>query len=255
MRDDPISYFDAILKPVGGIALLLVLFKYMPVGPAPGKVLIWAVACAVTSGAIWTALVHLSQKGRFPILRRSTGMFGGNGKEPNGPESLILTLVMFGPLTLAAVHLTSAHRDEYPLSAFIGYLVGTAVGMFGFYGGRVREHVLELKYGYLKRETWLAFWWAVLLAIPGFVGFHTGLLIAGGLAAQNVQLLATQILLVVSIVWSTITGFVALVRGDEHENVRGMWAGAFLVLASLSALLVRAPADLFAWISDVLNPL
>ena len=209
----------------------------------------------MASGALWAGLVHLSQKGRFPVLRESTGQFGGNGKEPNGLESLIWTVIVFGPLTLAAFYLTSHHRADNPSTAYVGYLVGTALGAFTFYGCRVRERVLKRGYSYFKRETWLVFYWAVLLAIPGFVGQQTGLLVHGGPETISVQRMLTQSLFVIAVLWTTVTGFVALVPGDEHQNVRGMWAGGFLVFASLAALLIMEPADLFSLVSDIVSPL
>lgn len=252
---DPVSIFEGVTKPISGAILLAMLFKLMPNGPSPGKVLVWSLACAIASGGLWAGLVHLSQKGLLPVLRKSTGLFGGNGREPNGWESLIWTVIVFGPITCAAIYLTSEHRAGNPLASFLGFLVGTAVGAFAFYGGGVRAKFLKRNCPYFKRETWLGFWWAVLLAVPGFLGHEIGLVIHEGSDAISIPRMLTQMLLVIIVLWSAVTAFVAIVRGDEHENVRGMWAGGFLDLAFLSALLIVQPADLWSWLLKIVSPL
>jgi hypothetical protein len=251
LPDTPINLLDGIIRAVGGLVLLGVLFRFMPTWPAPGTVLVWAVVCSVASGALWVGLVHLCQKNMIPILRKSIGLFGGDRKEPNGVESLIWTVVVFGPLTLAAFYLTSNDRADHSISAFIGYFVGTALGAFVFYGYGFRDRILSRNYSYFKRETWLVFLWVVLLAVSGFVGHQIGLVAHGGWPALSFQRTLTQIILVVTLVWSVVTGFVALIPGKEHENVRGLWAGGFLALGSLTALLVVQPADLFHWLRSV----
>ena len=255
MPDDPISLGEGILKPIGALGALVALFKYMPTGSSPGKLVVWAIVCSLASGGIWAGVVHLSQRGKLPLLRKSTGFFGGNGKEPNGPESLIFTLVVFGPLTLAAMYLTSHLRGVYPLPGFVGYFAGTAVGAFAFYGGRIRDRVLKRTYSYFKRETWLVFWWAALLATCGFVGRQTALTLSYGIHAISLSTLGTQIALVVGILCISVTAFVALFSSDEYEKERGMFAGGFLALASLMALLVKDPTDLLSWARDILTPL
>jgi hypothetical protein len=252
MANDPFSVYEGIIRPVIALALLVSLYTYMPSGaPSLENVLLWAIVCSIISGGLWAGLVYLSQKRIIPVLRQSTGLFGGNGKEPDGFESLIWTVIVFGPLIIAAIRLTSQQRADHPISAFLGYLVGTAVGASIFYGCRIRDRFLKRQYSYFKQETWLVFWWAVLLAILGFAGYQIGLVVHGGPDALNVKLLLTQIIIMVVPLWSLVTLFVALIPGEKHENVRGLWAGASLALWSLAAL-VTEPSDVWSWLKHLI---
>lgn len=243
----PMDWLTGMLEIVAGVSVL----RYVPTTISFATILVWALICALISGSLWAFLVRISPK--IPILRKSTGFFGGNNKEPNGAESFIFSVVVFAPLTFAAMHLERSASALQSVAPYCGYLVGTAIGAFAFYGGQVRNRILRREYGYIIREVLLAWAWAALLAVPAVIGYETGMALTAGTGSISVQRMLTRAIFIIFGVSLPVSGFVTLIPGDEHEDTRGMLAGGFLVWVSLGALLIKSPSSLFEWLRGLLQ--
>src|SRR5688572_10666842 len=76
------------------------IIRSLPTAALLTNVLTVSIGCSVASGISWAVLVNMSRS--LPLLRPSVVMTGDTGGEPNGKESIIWSLIVFGPVIFAA---------------------------------------------------------------------------------------------------------------------------------------------------------
>jgi hypothetical protein len=248
----PLDLLNGALQIFGGLYLLKKLFQHLPKSISIPNTLIWALVCSIVSGTGWAALVRYGRQLR--VFENSTGIFGGIGKEPSTVlESCVFALVMFVPLTLVATYLERRSGSTVPTAAPMGFIFGVMLGSSLFYAGHVRDRVLAHHYSHAIREVQIAWMWVGLLAIFGFAGYEIGHGIVLGFRRMLLARFVTRVFAMSLTVALPVSGFVMLLPSDEFEMVRGMWAGGFLLLGALGALLLTEPVELFHWVKELVE--
>jgi len=161
---------------------------------------------------------------------------GDTGGEPNGPESLLWSLIVFGPVVWAA-HKMQAPPTDVGWKQSLALLSGFTVGSFGFYGGRVRAKVLSQRWGYGTTESFIAFLWSVSLASPAFLLFEFS---KSGINLHSIAYGGLRIASFVFLVWLPVLIFISLVSDRRYGFVRGIVAGLCLEFATLAVTLATA---------------
>ena len=221
----------------------------LPTATSLSSVLAASIACSVISGITWAVLVRVSFW--LPLLRPETGYAGGSVQaEPNGLESLVWSLVVFGPVLFVAARMQGDAID-HKLRSMLSLLVGFALGAFAFYGGGIRGRIERYHWNYVNTEIWIGVLWALSLAIPAFCLFEFAKL---GLRSQSIYNALLRSGSFVVLVWLPITVFVTLVNTPAYAFVRGVVGGLCLEFATLSITLASAERAR-AWGTQLLEAL
>lgn len=266
----PNDIAHATLGLLAGAGAFAALIRYVPPHLDFLSVLFWAMVCSACSGIVWSGLVgasiwlHRAHTPEAPLkqwlrnmftINKGLGTAGGISKEPQYLlDSVLFSVIVFGPLTLVALRIQERASLSVPRVAYAAFLVGAAVGSCWFYWRRSRERVMALGLGYKSREVRIAWIWSAKLAIPSFAMYEVAILVLNGGTSLPLSLrrLLTRMLITTVFLPMFVSALALILPGkDGDENIRGVIAGFLLVLMFLSGLLVTQPIDLWRWLDEL----